>query len=136
MPGMITYQRLSLHRTIRLVVGLLALGLLLAACNGEDGTEGPDPTAAPTQPPGDVDDVELPAVPTPPEATQEIDEGQTVAPTAAVPTEAGANLVDPTATSEPAVEAEAVAVNGSYEETFFRGRADAPVTIIDYSDFL
>lgn len=31
---------------------------------------------------------------------------------------------------------EAIAVNGPYEQTFFRGRSDAPITMIDYSDFL
>jgi hypothetical protein len=27
-------------------------------------------------------------------------------------------------------------VNGSYESTYFRGSADAPVTLVDFSDFL
>lgn len=36
-------------------------------------------------------------------------------------------------TEEPAAN---VQVNGPYEQTYFRGRADAPVTMIDYSDFL
>ena len=31
---------------------------------------------------------------------------------------------------------ETIRVNGSYEQTFFRGQTDAPVTMIDYSDFL
>jgi hypothetical protein len=31
---------------------------------------------------------------------------------------------------------EAIIVNGVYEQTFFRGQMDAPVTMIDYSDFL
>jgi len=51
--------------------------------------------------------------------------------------------VPPTATVEPEATGqqdsstdEAVAINGVYENSYFRGSADAPVTIIDYSDFL
>jgi hypothetical protein len=29
-----------------------------------------------------------------------------------------------------------VQVNGPYENTYFRGSADAPVTLVDFSDFL
>lgn len=31
---------------------------------------------------------------------------------------------------------EGVVINGQYDKTYFRGSASAPVTIIDYSDFL
>ena len=43
--------------------------------------------------------------------------------------------VEPTATLAPTAEEEAI-FNGPYENTYFRGSAAAPVTMIDYSDFL
>jgi hypothetical protein len=43
--------------------------------------------------------------------------------------------VDPTATLAPTAEEETI-FNGPYENTYFRGSAAAPVTLIDYSDFL
>lgn len=43
--------------------------------------------------------------------------------------------VEPTATLAPTVEEETI-FNGLYENTYFRGSAAAPVTLIDYSDFL
>jgi len=47
--------------------------------------------------------------------------------------------VIPTATVAPPTVApptEVVVFNGAYENTYFRGSESAPVTIIDYSDFL
>jgi hypothetical protein len=46
-----------------------------------------------------------------------------------------ATAVLPTATPLPAATA-TVMVDGPYEGTYFRGFADAPITLIDYSDFL
>jgi hypothetical protein len=39
-------------------------------------------------------------------------------------------------TEAPAAAPSPPAVNGRYEQTYFRGVEDAAVTIIDYSDFL
>lgn len=109
-------------------IAVLAL-LLLAACSGSESQVAPEPTAitdaqptaaaaAPTDtlPPPVVTEAptETAAAPLP------IDPSPTAAPTEALAT----------ATSEP------VLVDGPYEQTFFRGRADAPLTMIDYSDFL
>lgn len=57
----------------------------------------------------------------------------TVEPAAVLPTATA--QVDPTGQPVATVE-QAVAVNGAYENSYFRGSADAPVTLIDYSDFL
>ncbi len=46
------------------------------------------------------------------------------------PTEIVATEVAETPTSLP------VEINGQYENTYFRGLATAPITMIDYSDFL
>ncbi len=59
------------------------------------------------------------------------------------PTPAEPTALPLSATSEPdlagqqeSIADEAVAFNGPYENSYFRGAADAPVTILDYSDFL
>jgi hypothetical protein len=53
------------------------------------------------------------------------------------PSEEEANTPEPAPTVEPtAVTVEEPAINGPYEKTYFRGSANAPVTLIDYSDFL
>ena len=46
------------------------------------------------------------------------------------PTEVVATEMPDTPTSQ------AVVFNGSYENTYFRGSSNAPITLIDYSDFL
>lgn len=96
--------------------------------------------------------------PTPEPATEEAKalesevEQPGAAPTEVVPTEASTETpsdptdtpviepteettVEPTATLAPTVEEETI-FNGLYENTYFRGSAAAPVTLIDYSDFL
>jgi len=53
------------------------------------------------------------------------------------PSEAEAETPEPAPTVEPtAVPVEEPTINGPYEKTYFRGSGSAPVTLIDYSDFL
>jgi len=59
------------------------------------------------------------------------------------PTPAEPTALPLSATTEPdsagqqeSISDEAIAFNGAYENSYFRGAADAPVTILDYSDFL
>ncbi len=63
---------------------------------------------------------------------------KSTAPSPAEPTD-----VPPTATAEAnstgvqeSSADESVVFNGVYENSYFRGSADAPITLIDYSDFL
>ena len=57
----------------------------------------------------------------------------TAEPTALPPT----TTADPdSAGQQDSTADETVAINGVYENSYFRGSADAPVTLIDYSDFL
>ncbi len=104
--------------------------LLLIACRGdEDGVPTVVPTAA-TLPGAAASRPTPTAIPltntAPPPATASVaDEPTAIA--SPVITEAPTD--QPTATTIP--------FNGKNEDgTFFRGRADAPVTFIDYSDFL
>lgn len=60
-------------------------------------------------------------------------------PTAQLSQEGAAPLTTPLTvapTEAPAVETAEPQRNGTYEATYFRGLATAPVTMIDYSDFL
>jgi hypothetical protein len=111
------------------LIALITLLLALVACRAEPAAAPalPSPTGdAPAAPPASVD----PTATRPPAAAPGNAE-PTVSPAdpGLPPTEA------PTATASTAP-AEAPAVNGRYEQTYFRGAQDAPVTIIDYSDFL
>ena len=112
---------------------LLLLGLFLVACSAT--TPAADPTLVNNEPApelsGDVASVEPtagsePAVPTA-VPTAGVEPTTEVEPTMATePTE-----VPLTVTSEPG------GMNGRNEDgTFYRGAPDAPVTIIEYSDFL
>ena len=115
---------------------LMFILLVLAACSdGEETTSNPlegaavsAPTAtvASTQPPANPTEGAVPAtepVPTEAETVAE-SEPETVAP-------------EPTASeAETAPPVEASQINGTYEQTYFRGSATAAVTMIDYSDFL
>lgn len=115
----------------RLPVFLLLL--ILVACRGNG-----------TVPPTVVSTAGVPTVaaairPTPtnlPATNTPVAEVTLQPPTVVDATESPAELApDPTNTLPP-VEPEVV-INGITEEgAFFRGRADAPVTFIDYSDFL
>ena len=104
--------------------------LFLVACGGQGNVP---PTVAPTAetlPDAAASRPTPTAIPltntAPPPATASVAD----APTAiASPVIAEAPTDQPTATTVP--------FNGKNEDgTFFRGRADAPVTFIDYSDFL
>jgi ABC-type glycerol-3-phosphate transport system substrate-binding protein len=121
---------------------LLILLLVLAACSGDGrspelsgavlATEPAATVTAATEPAESSTPVqeEVPATlePTPTEAQTVVEaEPETADPT---PTEAAAETE---AEEAPAVEAQ---YNGTYESTYFRGSATAPVTMIDYSDFL
>ena len=108
---------------------LLMAGSLLAACS-----QGSEPASEATAPPAATlaaaTDVPATApVPTVAEATSEnepIAEPTTAEPTATVP-------ASPAQATNDMVE---VDVNGRNPDgTYFRGRADAPVVLIDYSDF-
>ncbi len=112
---------------------LLLLLLFLPACstNAAAPTLAPTaeiaPSAAAVQPTSTLPTTNTPTalVPTEPAAT-----------TAANPTAAPAEIAPDATASLPTTEPP-VAFNGKNEDgTFFRGRADAPVTLIDYSDFL
>lgn len=118
---------------MRWTILLVLLSLSLAGC-GSDAAE-PVFTQAPavaeeaTAIPAAPSDTPVPATAT---TTTELSPTQAQAEepaTAPLPTEA--------ATAEPVPSpTETVVFNGPYEQTYFRGSAGAPVTIIDYSDFL
>ena len=119
---------------------LFILMLALAACSGDEtANETAEQTVA-TQPAAAVPTVEEPIVAD--EPTQEpAADAPTLEPT---PTEAQATAEIEPETAEPqptAAEAETAPtaegqINGRYETTYFRGSETAPVTMIDYSDFL
>lgn len=122
---------------------LLLFALFLAACGAAE-TE-PPATAPPEADEEVVADVAAPtdtALPASPTAADE-PLAPTAVPTAEAPTDsaasAGEEATEPVADEPDPAEsepAEAAIVNGPYEGTYFRGSADAPVTILDYSDFL
>ena len=88
-------------------------------------------TIPPTPEPTVVAEPE-PAFEPEPVAQEEVAE-PTAEPTAEPPT----LTVEPDLTRQPETPVEeTVAFNGFYENSYFRGSADAPVTILDYSDFL
>jgi outer membrane biosynthesis protein TonB len=114
---------------------LLLFVLLLVACS----PGAPEPTAtllpetqeeaaAVVEAPTDTPKPEEPTTAAEPSAPTAVPTAEATAPAVAEPEEAAA-AVEP----EPV---EASAVNGPYQGTYFRGSADAPVTMIDYSDFL
>ena len=126
---------------MRRIFWLLPLLLILVACSADEpaATVPPTEVAAgietqPTQKPAEVaatateEPVSIPAEPT------SVSEPAT--PTA-IPTVTPAGEPSIAATIEveapPTVE---TTVNGQYKNTYFRGSETAPVTLIDYSDFL
>jgi hypothetical protein len=126
---------------------LLLFVLLLVACS--PGATEPAATllpetqeeAAAVAAPTDTPLPEIPTTAAEPSAPTAIPTAEAAASAVAEPTEAAASAVAASAVAvEPATvepePVEASAVNGPYEGTYFRGSADAPVTMIDYSDFL
>ena len=115
--------------------------LILAACSpaGEETIPSQNVEPAPTEASSELatgaDEVreadELPPAP-PEEPTQ-----APAAPEAPdePPAEPTATEPEPTAEPQPTATAEPQ-FNGEYEGTFYRGLATAPITMIDYSDFL
>ena len=114
-------------------ITLIFLLLLLVACAGQTAVEPatqPALTAAPPITVAATEVIEPTAVPTnPPAPTNEPApvEPPPLPPAEPAPTEAVA------AAEEPGV---VVEYGRTEEGAFFKGAADAPVTLIDYSDFL
>jgi hypothetical protein len=118
--------------------------LLLAAFIGTGCGQAYIPPTAP--PPTTVQATEVVATTPPtiePPAVAEVEKAIESEQPAPAEITAEPTAVPPTATVEPEATLqhdsstdEAVAFNGVYENSYFRGSADAPVTIIDYSDFL
>ena len=113
----------------------LVFALLLAACQGGAEPAGPDQTAAPTK----ILTTDTQAVATPTEAPLPTEPLLATRPPTAVPLTAATDVTatteaqdnDPTATPTQSVQ-----VNGRHPDgTYFRGRSDAPIVMIDYSDF-
>lgn len=116
-------------------LSILLLALLLAACTSSV-EESPGPT------PADPTATVVAREEEPTEAPAEMTEAPKDAATATVTQEAQV-AEQSTAKAEPSpiappepTETSAPAFNGEYEGTYFRGLATAPITMIDYSDFL
>jgi hypothetical protein len=120
---------------------LLVATLILSACGGAEPS---DQAAAPQQ-----EDEGTASVTEPAEilatATDMPTEVASVTPTTAEqpePTIGEPEVTDPAPTITPTAEIsptppeQEAAFNGQFESTYFRGAANAPITIIDYSDFL
>jgi hypothetical protein len=126
-------------------LSLVTLVLILAACSADvaeqpvtgDASPPEQAPAAEAEAQPSATDLAPPASSMAPEIAADPTNGpQDIPATAAVMTEP-----DPTAPPEKATEIApeetAVVINGRSEDgSYFLGRADAPVTIIDYSDFL
>jgi len=133
----------------KLIGPLLTAALLLAACTGAAESPPTTPTPAPATPTAVA---VQPATPTPaPTATEPAEPtalATPVVPPTAPPTATAQALEDNEAPSETEVEAEteepapAEAVNWlevegkTADNLAYLGNPDAPITIIDYSDFL
>jgi hypothetical protein len=130
----------------RLIVSIFLLALLLVACtsSGEQATVPPEPDVAATDVARNEEPAEAPTGTEPPDEPTEAPADTATADTAAATATQEAQVAEqPTATAEPspttppqATETPAPAFNGEYEGTYFRGLATAPITMIDYSDFL
>lgn len=125
-------RKIAVSPCRRVAASLLLLLFLIACSNNAAAptlvpTAAIAPSAAAVQPTSTLPITNTPAalIPTEPAATP-----------AANPTDAPAEIAPDATASLPTAEP-TVAFNGKNEDgTFFRGRADAPVTLIDYSDFL
>jgi hypothetical protein len=130
------------------LTGLLLFGWLLAACSPTN-TAPTDPLTPVEQAAQEVVEV-LPEPTETPEVVSPTTLAEPPTPTEAIGQETPTMAVESTATIEPIdvelgtepemlVEPEPdqpLQMNGSYESTYFRGSADAPVTLVDFSDFL
>jgi hypothetical protein len=130
------------------LTGLLFVSWLLAACS-QTNTMPTDPLTPVEQPAQEVVEV-LPEPTKIPILVSPTIPSEPPTPTEAIGLEPPTTAVEPTVTVEPidvepSTEPETIVkpapdqpaqVNGSYEGTYYRGSADAPVTLIDYSDFL
>lgn len=118
---------------------LLLISLIVIACSPEQepaGITSSTPEPASEQVEAQESEVEEPvAPPTEVVSTEPSDESPSDPTETPVAEQTEETAVEPTATLAPTVEEE-VAFNGPYENTYFRGSAAAPVTLIDYSDFL
>jgi hypothetical protein len=123
---------------------VLIIGVGISTGCGQRDTQ---PTAPPTSGAQTAEIVATipPTTGTPVEAevTSASEPEQAASPEIPDPTPAEPTALPPSATSEPDLAGqqesdvpEAVTFNGVYENSYFRGAADAPVTILDYSDFL
>lgn len=128
-------------RKYTLTVGLWLALLLLAACSTSEESPAEPQDLQPTQAVASQSTPDLAATPVPTETSTPAE------PTAepAVVTQESATPMDQQtesatalpATAEPQPTATAAPqFNGQYEDTFYRGLATAPITMIDYSDFL
>lgn len=112
-------------------IAFVALLFLLAACTAETAVDPvPDPTvtAVPSTAAVVMETIEPTAVPTNP--SMPTDE-----PSPAEPTQQPPTKPVPTAVTEEAAEV-VVEYGRTPEGAYFKGAANAPVTLIDYSDFL
>jgi hypothetical protein len=114
----------------------VGLTVLLAACGGSAGPLpelAPEPTETVTASAADVTAGEAVVADLPPVEPAS-------SPTAAAgPTGEDESLREEPLPEEVAGTEDAVdyaSQYGAYEKTYFRGRADAPITMFDYSDFL
>ena len=118
--------------------------LFLAAFIGAGCGQAEIPPTPP--PPTGVQPTEIVATAPPatePPAVAEVETAIEPEPSAPAEITAEPTVLPPTTTAEPdsagqqdSTADEAVTINGVYENSYFRGSADAPVTLIDYSDFL
>ena len=124
-------------KVLFILLGLMALVACAPAAGTTPGPAAVLPVATQTIPPPVVDTAPPARPPTsapagpPPSPTATMDQPPAAAPTAApsVPT------VTATAAEEPAAAGEVI-YGRTAEGAYFHGAAGAPVTLIDYSDFL
>jgi PBP1b-binding outer membrane lipoprotein LpoB len=131
-------------RRNRLIDSLLGAALLLAGCSSAGQQNGAQTQAVATMAmtekgPGPAPtDTSVPAGQKEAPVSQETGTSQpaTTEP-AAMPQATATATAEPTAIPEaPATATTSPQFNGEYEDTFYRGSATAPITMIDYSDFL
>jgi len=127
---------------MRLFALMLIFIVILVACGPEaeqqptatiqaqpTNTGDPEPSATEAIAEESVEDL-TPTEPSPTLAPMESPTASNTPPPVETPTEVVATEVPDTPTIQAAV------INGPYENTYFRGSSSAPITMIDYSDFL
>jgi cytoskeletal protein RodZ len=125
------------------LTGLLTIAWLLAACSPTNTVPSDQPAPVeqeaqeivevlpePTVTPEVVSPTTLTEQPMPTEVLEQAPPTATTEPTTTV------EPMDVEPSQEPESPEEEAQVNGLYENTYFRGSTDAPVTLIDFSDFL